>query len=311
MRYWWVNQNQTYKHEVSGGFLWSPKTRTDGARNQFYENMRDVRPGDVVFSFSNTLIKAIGIAAGAAVPAPKPDFGSVGGNWSAEGWLVPIEFKELEQTIRPRDYIDVLRPHLPQTYSPLQSNGDGLQNVYLAAVPEGLAAELIKLLGAGYTKALAELWGQVELDDDRENKLEDALKGRTDIGATTKAQLIQARRGQGIFKANVRLNEHRCRVTGIKDPRHLRASHIKGWSKCNDEEKLNGCNGLLLAPHVDHLFDNGFISFSDNGDLLVSPKLNSSVLTAWGIRTPLNAGTFNEEQSSFLAFHRKENGFKK
>lgn len=40
MKYWWVNQNQTFKAEVGGGFLWSPKTRADGARNQFYEKKR-------------------------------------------------------------------------------------------------------------------------------------------------------------------------------------------------------------------------------------------------------------------------------
>lgn len=27
MRFWWVNQNQTYRHEVPGGYLWSPKRK--------------------------------------------------------------------------------------------------------------------------------------------------------------------------------------------------------------------------------------------------------------------------------------------
>jgi hypothetical protein len=62
MRYWWVNQNQTYKSEVLGGFLWSPKTRADGARNQFYENMRMIASGDVFFSVCDTHIKAVGTA---------------------------------------------------------------------------------------------------------------------------------------------------------------------------------------------------------------------------------------------------------
>lgn len=39
MQYWWVNQNQTYKHEVPGGYMWSPKVNIDGGRNQFYINM--------------------------------------------------------------------------------------------------------------------------------------------------------------------------------------------------------------------------------------------------------------------------------
>jgi len=40
MRYWWVNQNQTFRHEVEGGYLWSPKRNANGARNPFYESMR-------------------------------------------------------------------------------------------------------------------------------------------------------------------------------------------------------------------------------------------------------------------------------
>ena len=51
MRYWWVNQNQTYRAEVRGSFMWSPKQNANGARNQFYDNMRAVSSGDVVFSF--------------------------------------------------------------------------------------------------------------------------------------------------------------------------------------------------------------------------------------------------------------------
>ena len=62
MRYWWVNQNQTYRHEVQGGYLWSPKRNANGARNPYYESMREVAPGDLVFSFMDTRILAVGIA---------------------------------------------------------------------------------------------------------------------------------------------------------------------------------------------------------------------------------------------------------
>jgi len=51
VRYWWVNQKQTHRHEIAGGYLWSPKRRSDGGRNQFYENMKEVAPGDRVFSY--------------------------------------------------------------------------------------------------------------------------------------------------------------------------------------------------------------------------------------------------------------------
>jgi hypothetical protein len=58
MRYWWVNQNQTFRQEIDGGCLWSPKRNKNGNRNPFYEFMREVAPGDIVFSFCDTRIAA-------------------------------------------------------------------------------------------------------------------------------------------------------------------------------------------------------------------------------------------------------------
>ena len=304
MRYWWVNQNQTYKSEVPGGFMWSPKTRADGARNQFYENMQEVAVGDVVFSFCDTRIKAVGVAVGIAETSPKPDFGGAGQGWSKDGWLVPVEFKELTLQFRPKDKIELIRPHLPAKYSPLQESGDGLQSVYLAEVPASMAQVLIELIGAEYQIVLKELQGEADESEIVEEQQEASIRGRTDIGATAIEQLVKSRRGQGVFKANVRLNEKGCRVTGVTDPQHLRASHIKPWKDSSDEEKLNGCNGLLLAPHIDHLFDRGLISFSDNGDLLVSAQLDRAVLAKWGVPEVLNVGVFNADQAAFLDYHR-------
>jgi hypothetical protein len=71
MRYWWVNQNQTYRHELQGGYLWSPKRNANGARNPFYEAMREVSPGDLVFSFVDTRIFAIGIAQSYCYESPR------------------------------------------------------------------------------------------------------------------------------------------------------------------------------------------------------------------------------------------------
>jgi hypothetical protein len=98
--------------------------------------------------------------------------------------------------------------------------------------------------------------------------------------------------------------ERKCRVTDLLDRRHLRASHIKPWFICDDKEKLDGFNGLLLSPHVDHLFDRGYVSFSDSGDLLVSKELNYAVLESWGISLPRNVGPFGEEQRRYLEYHR-------
>jgi putative restriction endonuclease len=57
----------------------------------------------------------------------------------------------------------------------------------------------------------------------------------------------------------------------VTNPIHLVASHCKPWRDSSNEERINGENGLLLTPTIDHLFDRGFIGFEDNGTLILSP----------------------------------------
>jgi hypothetical protein len=60
----------------------------------------------------------------------------------------------------------------------------------------------------------------------------------------------------------------------------------------------------MLAPHIDHLFDSGMISFTNEGDLLVSKQLSAEILSQWGIMCPLNVGPFSPDQCGFLEYHR-------
>ena len=302
MRYWWVNQNQTYQFEVPGGFLWSPKSRADGGRNYFYECMQEVLPGDLVFSYCDTYIKAIGVVQRKAVTAPKPNFRNAGSNWSNEGWFVEVEFSELVSPIRPKDFIESIKPLLSEKYAPLQLNGNGLQGVYLTEISQEFGQLLILLSRAEIGKIehdLAPLF-----DDESEYEINLEIEARKLQGDLEKIQITKSRRGQGIFKANVRLIEKHCRVTGVTNIKHLRASHIKPWAASNDIEKLDGCNGLLLSPHVDHLFDRGFISFYNSGDLLISSELNPKILDQWAIQSNRNVGTFRSEQCEYLEYHR-------
>jgi hypothetical protein len=120
-----------------------------------------------------------------------------------------------------------------------------------------------------------------------------------------RAQLGQARIGQGRFRTAVLAREPRCRVTGTMQARYLVASHIKPWAVCTGDEHLDGANGLMLAPHVDHLFDTGLISFEDNGDLMLAPLLDPQVLQAWHIDAGANVGPFAPDQARYLAYHRQ------
>lgn len=304
-QYWWVSQNQTYRHEVPGNFMWSPKANSRGGKVPSYDFMKDMKIGDVVFSFADTYIKAIGVVTSPAQSSVKPDFGNAGANWSDDGWLVDVAFQELGAAqFKPKDHMGLLTPALPRELSPIRADGGGNQ-IYLAKISKEMADILIALSKGVGDSILEDLSQNLEFTIPGEDVSEvDEIEMRTDIGLTQKTQMIKSRRGQGVFKANVRLIEHSCRVTKITNPKHLIASHIKPWAKSDDIEKLSGFNGLLLAPHIDHLFDKGFISFKDNGNLILSTQLDNSVINNWGIEKNANVGSFRKEQQQFLEYHR-------
>jgi hypothetical protein len=311
MRYWWVNQNQTYRHEVHGGYLWSPKRNANGARNPFYESMREVAPADLIFSFMDTRILAVGIAQSYCWESPKPlEFVNAGQNWENIGWKVKVNFTELANKVRPKDHIEILRSLLPERYSPLQPNGNGLQSVYLTEVPVPLAEVLIGLIGQEVAPiALAAHNVKPVSADDLdflERKLEEELFNDSTVRETERLAIIRARNGQGLFKERVSKIESRCRLTGVENPVHLVASHCKPWRDSTNEERLNGENGLLLTPSIDHLFDRGFIGFEDRGKLIISPVAHRPSLQRMGIDTMkvVNVGGFTGGQKQFLEFHR-------
>lgn len=302
MRYWWVNQNQTYKEEIGGGYMWSPKKQKDGSRSQYYENMTKVLPGDAVFSFRDTKISAIGMIISKCYDFIRPkEFGKSGKNWGKNGWRVDVKYHELKNKIRPKDFINQLRPYLPPKYSPLQQNGDGIQAVYLTEIPPKMASVLINKIGSEY--------GEIENTNitDQEDNIEKEIRTDATIPETEKKALINSRRGQGRFRENVENIEKKCRVTNVNNLNYLIASHIKPWKDCNSNERLDGENGLLLSPNIDHLFDKGYISFEDNGDLIISEFADRNTLKKMGIdlQQKINVGRFTKMQQHYLAYHRK------
>lgn len=315
MRYWWVNQNQTYQHEVPGGYLWSPKRNQNGARNPFYDFMREVAPGDVVFSFAQTRIKAIGVARSYCYETPKPaEFGTAGAYWEHIGWRVDVRFWELHNAIQPASHLAVLRPLMPSKYGPLQENGHGKQNLYLTHLPPALGEAMIGLIGlearelvtgarVAYPRDETISAGLVEWEEHELSR----IASSPEIPETDRKAIISARRGQGLFKQRVMGVERACRITKVENIEQLRASHCKPWRDSTNEERLDGENGLLLTPSIDHLFDRGFISFEDKGRLLISPVADKASLEKMGVLTdePINVGGFSEGQQRYLEFHRE------
>lgn len=308
MAFWWVNHKQTRDHEVRGGYLWSPMRNANGVRNQTYENMRLIRPGDIVFSYANGWIGAIGRVTEEATACPKPDeFGGVGGYWSDDGWMVEVDFQPAPQPLKPSQDIDLIRPLLPTRYSPIQQNGRGNQGCYLAAISDALGHLILALTGAEHIADGVQAPAASDNDYNNPDVLDDIHHVETDdsLTVTQRLQLAKARIGQGLFRKRVIVLDGACRVTGVTDTRVLVASHIKPWREADNADRLNGNNGILLSPHVDALFDEELLSFEDDGRMLVHPSLSHDVLYRWSIDPAKRVEPFRDEQRPFLARHRE------
>lgn len=196
----------------------------------------------------------------------------------------------------------------------------GSQKCYLASISEGVFDVVVSNRGYGVEtlqtgggnrlnfEVLAE-----ELDDG----VQASIAADAGLDSTLKERLIQARRGQGKFRANVAAVEPSCRLTGVSNPALLIASHIKPWGLCESaKERLDGMNGLLLTPDADRLFDRGFVSFESSGTVLVSPRVPDDDLRRLGLEQLLrnrssdrslywSTGAFRPSQDVYLEYHRK------
>jgi putative restriction endonuclease len=284
---WWVNHKQTVSQEIDGHYLWSPRADKNNRRLEYYDNMRRAAPGDFVVSYANGRVGHIGRVTEFAVPGHKPaEFGTT-------------------------------------KHSPLKSySGDGNQR-YLTRVSKAVLDVIVsastydaELLSRGGANSLTFQAVKERLDDEAETRVRENLT----LDDTTKKTVIQARRGQGTFRANVEAVEKACRLTGIANPALLIASHIKPWRSCETaQERLHGMNGLLLTPDADLLFDRGFITFEDDGEVRVSARFDRDDLRRLGLGdlvSPLKGfseapmtwrtAAFAADQCHYLEYHRTQ-----
>jgi putative restriction endonuclease len=125
--------------------------------------------------------------------------------------------------------------------------------------------------------------------------------------ATEAERLVVQRVGQDVFRDGLlEYWDGRCAVTGLAIPALLRASHIKPWADCDtDAERLDVFNGLLLAPHLDAAFDQGFITVRNEGTVVVSGALPPGARELLALNRPLSVGRIVEAHRKYLEWHNE------
>lgn len=129
---------------------------------------------------------------------------------------------------------------------------------------------------------------------------------KQDISETQKESLINSRLGQGKYRQDLKkIWNESCSITGFNQIDIFIASHIKPWKVSTNEERLDKFNGFFLLPTLDKLFDKGYISFTDNGDILISRVIEEDSYGKLNINKNMKIDIFDENKK-YLEYHRKE-----
>ena len=106
-----------------------------------------------------------------------------------------------------------------------------------------------------------------------EEKYKEDLFDINHFDGYTKERVVKTRVNQNLFRRIVLSNYNsKCAISGIDIPTLLVASHIKPWSK-DENNRLNPSNGICLNNLYDRAFDRGLIGINTDFSIVFSDKL--------------------------------------
>lgn len=298
--FYWVNQGKTYKEEKEGGYLWAPLKNQSGNSLFHWDNMDKINPGDIIFNYKKGFICGYCIAKSHAYKSKQPKEFSEDLGWEQEGRMIDAVYYQGTNKLTIDDVYRSLKDLLPKKYNPINLS-------YINGNPkikanQGYLYELNEACG----NFLLNRWGIGEIETERVlkvNRDEDYIPPTT----TEKEGLVTSRVGQGKYRRKILKRwDYKCAVTNLSNKELLIASHIVPWREADNFERLDIHNGILLSPVYDALFDRNLISFSDNGDIILSTVMSREDFNKLGVTGKERIEGFTEKNKQYLHRHRKK-----
>lgn len=297
MSYYIVFQNKTYHEELAGGYLWAPKKTSSGKEIFHWSNMTKVKKGDIIFSMYKRKLVSVNTAKDRCIDANRPtDLDSIN-LWEKEGWIINTEYNVLKNPIAIDDYIEEILDLCQEKYAPFTKQGKGSQG-YLFEISNEMGKYLLELASNKNDNIDSLSKEEKEYIEDMESLL-NKFKDETEKETTVKTRV-----GQGLFKNKLLSKSCECKLCRLNIKELLIASHCKPWKVCNNKERLDVNNGMLLCPTHDALFDKGLITFDDEGNIKISDKINENQFELLNINKNMKID-INEKQLDYIAYHRE------
>ncbi|OBT16229.1 hypothetical protein A9266_20010 [Vibrio tasmaniensis] len=303
MAYYWVNLGDSFEEVKKFNFLWAPShTFTSGGAKTVsagWKHVPHVKKDDVIICHEDKHVIYIAQATSDAYSSPRPENRTFD-KWKKDGFKIDVKLIVLDIPVNNAEFkYDVLERFNEQCSPKLFGSNAQATQSYLVSIPDAVAAIILGCVGNE----------AAEITSPTSNSKSNRRPKKADIERERQA-IVKSRIGQGQFRKDVLdLWNHTCPITQVNMPELLIASHILSWQLSNNEEKVDEYNGFPLAPNVDKLFDKGLISFTDDGDLLVSPSLDIDILNSMGISSQAKIEGLYPEHAHYLKRHREVFGF--
>ncbi|MDD9786678.1 HNH endonuclease [Priestia megaterium] len=304
MNYFLVFQNKSYEEERKGGYLWAPQKNKNGQTFHHWTDMKLIKKGDIIFNSFNGKLVSILTAQTNCQEHERPTGLEQLDLWEKDGWLVDAEYRDLEQPITYKNYMEDILKLQDNKYAPFNKSGRG-NTGYLFRVSKELANFFFEIIEGTNPVLRKKLQIEDNLQLENIKQIENDLNSIITLEKTEKETIIKSRIGQSAFKKALLTIEKKCRLCGVRDERFLVASHIKPWSESNNQERLDVDNGLLLCPNHDALFDKRYISFDETGKIMVKQSLDATTKMFLNINDTMRI-KLNERQQNYMKWHREK-----
>lgn len=134
------------------------------------------------------------------------------------------------------------------------------------------------------------------------NNIEKEIE-QSSLQGNSREAFVKVRVNQGVFREKLLQRYDKCCLCGVKSSTLLTASHIKPWRVSSSTEKLDVNNGLLMCPNHDKLFDQGWITFDDEGKICISNQLDEIDRLFMNVHDKMKINV-TEENKKYLEYHR-------
>lgn len=293
-----VMQGETYDEEKKLGIIWAPQLDKLGKKRRAWLRVKEVKKNDRIFHYVKGFIVAISIAKDRyqnILQSP------INKSTDEAGYLVDLEYHELDIPLHIRDHFDEIYPLLPIENAAFQENSDGNPG-YLYPCNEELTIKFLDLISAANIYQVEQEQLELSIDYVRRIERNTLIPVIMETESEVKNKMCAVQRE--FRKRLLPLWNHQCVLCSIDLPELLRTSYSKQWRDSTNVERLDPYNGLLFCHNHGVLYEKGLIGFDTQGGLQISSVIKEEDFIKYGLIPKMKIAIY-EENKAYIKWHRK------